>query len=177
MTCIVAVADEGRVWVGGDSAGVSGWSLHVRADEKVFSNGPFVMGFTSSFRMGQLLRYCLVPPEKDPESDLDRYMVTSFVDAVRKCLKDGGFARKKEESESGGTFIVGIGGSLFVVEDDYQISKQACGYAAVGSGDQIAAGALYASKHLEPEKRIVMALEAAEAHSSGVRGPFVIRHT
>lgn len=177
MTCIAAVADGERVWIGGDSAGVAGWSLNVRADEKVFANGPFVMGFTSSFRMGQLLRYCLTPPERDPECDLDRYMATSFIDAVRKCLKDGGFARKNEEAESGGTFIVGIAGSLFVVGDDYQVSKLACGYAAVGCGDQVAAGALYASKHLDPERRVRLALEAAEAHSSGVRSPFVIKHT
>jgi hypothetical protein len=51
MTCIVGLVDGGRVWLGGDSAGVSGWDLTVRADRKVFRNGPYVMGFTTSFRM------------------------------------------------------------------------------------------------------------------------------
>ena len=177
MTCIVGVAHAGRVWIGGDSAGVSGWSLAIRADEKVFANGPFVMGFTSSFRMGQLLRYSFVPPEKDPQSDIDRYMSTSFVDAVRRCLKDGGFALKKEEREEGGTFIVGIAGSLFLVEDDYQVGRQTCGYVAAGCGGDVALGSLYATKSLDPEHRVMLALESAEAHSAGVRGPFVVRHT
>lgn len=177
MTCIVGVASQGHVWIGGDSAGIAGWSLSVRADEKVFANGPFVMGFTSSFRMGQLLRYSFVPPEKDPESDLDRYMVTSFVDAVRRCLKEGGYALRKEEKEEGGTFIVGIAGSLFLVEGDYQVGKQSCGYVAAGCGSDIAIGSLYATKDVEPERRVKLALESAEAHSAGVRGPFVVRRT
>ena len=59
MTCIVGLVHEGVVYIGGDSAGVGGMSLTVRADEKVFQNGEFLMGFTTSFRMGQLLRYSL----------------------------------------------------------------------------------------------------------------------
>ena len=35
----------------------------VEKDEKVFQNGDFLISFTSSFRMGQLLRYAFEPPE------------------------------------------------------------------------------------------------------------------
>ena len=52
MTCIVGLIDGRRVWMGGDSAGVSGLDITVRADAKVFRNGDFLIGFTSSFRMG-----------------------------------------------------------------------------------------------------------------------------
>ena len=57
MTCIVGLIDGRRVWMGGDSAGVSGLDITVRADAKVFRNGDFLIGFTSSFRMGQLLAF------------------------------------------------------------------------------------------------------------------------
>ena len=41
MTCIVGLVHEGVVYIGGDSAGVGGMSLTVRADEKVLnSQGP-----------------------------------------------------------------------------------------------------------------------------------------
>lgn len=178
MTCIAGVAHGGKVWIGGDSAGMNGWTLTVRADEKVFSNGQFLMGFTSSFRMGQLLRYSFEPPEKDPASDLDRYMVTTFIDGVRRCLKDGGYAEKKDEAERGGTFIVGIGGALYMVDNDYQVATASDGYIAIGCGREIALGSLYATKEwADQEKRVRTALEAAEAHNGGVRGPFVIRNT
>ncbi|WP_245320978.1 hypothetical protein [Bradyrhizobium sp. NAS96.2] len=53
MTCIVGLVDKGQVFIGGDSAGVNAerLALVVRNDRKVFRNGDFVMGFTSSFRM------------------------------------------------------------------------------------------------------------------------------
>ena len=38
MTAIVGLAQSGAVYIGGDSAGVSGMSLTVRADAKVFRN-------------------------------------------------------------------------------------------------------------------------------------------
>ena len=36
MTCIAAIAEKGKVYIGGDSAGVAGLDLTIRADEKVF---------------------------------------------------------------------------------------------------------------------------------------------
>ena len=82
MTCIVGLLHDNSVYIGGDSAGVADYSLTVRADEKVFVNDGFIMGFTKSFRMGQLLRYCFKPPPYHPDSDLDEYMVKDFVNAV-----------------------------------------------------------------------------------------------
>jgi ATP-dependent protease HslVU (ClpYQ) peptidase subunit len=148
-------------------------SLAVRADTKVFRKGRYLFGFTTSFRMGQLIRYSLALPA--PKGDLDRFMTTRFVDALRDCLKTGGWARKEDEREVGGTFLVGVRGRLFAVYDDYQVGKAADGFAAVGCGDQIALGALYATKGtgMKPRARIKVALGAAERFSAGVRGPFV----
>src|SRR5690606_5374194 len=44
MTCIVAIKDGGSVWMGGDSAGCSGFDLTIRDDAKVFRNGPYLIG-------------------------------------------------------------------------------------------------------------------------------------
>jgi ATP-dependent protease HslVU (ClpYQ) peptidase subunit len=173
MTAIVGLARKGTVFIGGDSAGVSGMNLSVRADTKVFRNGPYLFGFTSSFRMGQLIHYSLKPPV--PKGDLDRFMTTKFVDALRECLKSGGYARKEEEQEMGGTFLVGVRGKLFTIHEDYQVGKPADGFAAVGCGDQVALGALYATagNGMKPRARVRLALHAAERFSAGVRGPFV----
>ncbi len=62
MTCIVGVVKDGVVYIGGDSAGVSGLRLIKRKDSKVFKRKGFIIGYTSSFRMGQLLRFKLDPP-------------------------------------------------------------------------------------------------------------------
>jgi len=174
VTCIVGLVDDGDVYIGGDSAGVSNSWLSLHANRKVFTNGPYVVGFTSSFRMGQLLRYALKPPPP-PERGLDRFMVTTFVDAVRRCLKDGGLAKKENEVETGGAFLVGVSGRLFAVYGDYQVTEEVGSYDAVGSGASIALGAMYATEGLLPRDRLRLALGAAERFSTYVRRPFTIR--
>lgn len=172
MTAVVGLVHNGRVHLGADSAGIAGWALTVRADEKVFRNGSYAMGFTSSFRMGQLLRHAFEPPA--PGSDLPKFMATTFIDAVRDCLKAGGWATKNSEQESGGNFLVGIHGRLFEIGCDYQVGEPVDGFAAVGCGFELALGALYATglAGMSVKRRIRVALEAAERFSAGVRGPY-----
>lgn len=174
MTCIAGLVEGSTVWIGGDSAGVAGLSMNVRADQKVFRNGPMLFGFTTSFRMGQLLRHTLVIPDHDPRVPVEKYMATTFVDAVRECLKSNGWACKTNERETGGTFLVGYKGRLFCVFDDYQVGESSDGYDSVGCGCEIAEGALFATAGQSPRERIETALKAAERHSAGVRGPFII---
>jgi hypothetical protein len=174
MTAIAGFCHEGKVWIGGDSAGVGGTHLVVRADPKVFRNGDFLFGFTRSFRMGQLLRYSLTPPRMFTGQDVYGFMVTTFIDAVRTCLKSGGYACREHETEYGGNFLVGYGGRLFEIDYDYQVGEPMDGYAAVGCGHQIVHGALFATVGMEPQPRMNLALAAAERHCSGVRGPFTV---
>jgi hypothetical protein len=174
MTCIVGIEHDDGVLIGGDSAGLAGWSKTIRADEKVFTVGPYAMGFTTSFRMGQLLRYSLDVPA--PDADVDRFMATTFVDAVRRTLKDGGWATTTEGQETGGVFLVGVAGRLYRVSSDYQFGRAADGYQAVGCGGDIALGSLHTTSQYDiaPDTRATLALEAAAALSGGVAGPFVL---
>ena len=170
------VCDQGKVWIGGDSAGVSGWDVTIRADSKVFKNGEFLFGFTTSFRMGQLIQYAFQPPKQMEDQDVFAYMCTTFVDALRSCFKAGGFAKRDSEVESAGTFLVGYRGRLFEISGDYQVGESVDGYLSCGCGREYASGAMFATKDLalSPEERLVLALRAAEHHSAAIRGPFVI---
>lgn len=172
MTCIVGLVDKGKIYMGADSAGVAGYSLTVRADKKIFKNGPFIMGFTSSFRMGQLLQYSFNPPKRHSDTDVMKYMVTDFIDSVRDCFKNGGFAEKDKEQESGGTFLVGYEERLFQIHSDYQVGESLKPYDACGCGSKTALGSLASTPGQDPFKRLKLALEVAESYSAGVRSPF-----
>lgn len=175
MTCIVGLEHQGAVYIGGDSAGIAGYDICTRGDEKVFFNDDVLMGFTSSFRMGQLLRYAFTVPEQSNKKADMAYLVTDFVDAVRAMYRDKGFLVKENEQEEGGTFLLGYRGKLYVVEDDFQVGIPTDGYASVGCGSNMALGALYATRGWsDPEKRVVTALEAAAQFSAGVRPPFTV---
>lgn len=174
MTCIVGLVEGSTVWMGGDSAGVAGLDISLRADSKVFRNGDFLIGFTSSFRMGQLLRFRLRPPARRPDQDLFHYMVCDFVESVRVCLKEGGFAHRSNDVETGGFFLVATEGRLFSIQDDYQVSEFSRGFHAIGCGAHYALGSLYTTRDLPAEQRVRRALETAEHFSGGVRAPFTI---
>lgn len=179
MTCIVGLQHADGVMMGGDSAGVSGWDLTVRADPKVFRNGDFLIGFTSSFRMGQVLQYDWSPPECPEHSDDFTYLVRDVVKSLRTVLKDAGCARNESGEESGGAFLLAYRARLYVIESDFQVGLPAKGYAAVGCGAQLARGSLcstLAVTSLPPEEHVRLALQAAEAHSAGVCGPFITLH-
>jgi len=142
MTCIIALEYDGKVYMGGDSASVAGYQIQKTYQPKVFTKGDFIIGFTSSFRMGQLLRYKLeIPNQGKSESDIE-YLTTSFIDAVRTCLKDGGFTTILNNEEKGGFFLVGYKGKVYKVQRDFQISRYQSGYTATGAGEEFAMGAM-----------------------------------
>lgn len=175
MTCIVGLVHDGKTYIGADSLGVkTPWLQKTdRKDPKVFENNGFVIGFTSSFRMGQVLAHSFNPPKVHADDNLFRYMVTDFIDAVRSTLKSAGYARRDNDVESGGEFLVGYRNRLFQVCSDYQVAENRCGYAAVGCGAEFAMGSLHATQalgDLHPQEEVLMALEAAVTFSAGVGG-------
>ena len=175
MTCIVGVVDKGKVYIGADSAALSGWDLCTREDRKVFVNNGFAMGFTTSFRMGQLLAHALKPPQIKPRDNLMRFMSVDFVNAARECLKGGGWASKQNETEKGGDFLVGYKGRLFFISSDYQVAESDVGFHAIGCGSGQAIGVLHVLRpKAEPRKAVLAALTIAEKCSGGVRAPFHI---
>ena len=170
MTCIVGIAEKGKVFIGGDSAGVSDTDMYIRADSKVFNVGPYIFGFTSSFRMGQLLRYSLkLPAPPKNNEDLSRFMCTKFVKAVQGCFSDGSFGNSQE----GGIFLVGVKGQLFTIEQDYQVCQVYETFQSVGCGRRYAMGSL-ATSIGDAKDRILKALQVTEQFSNSVRGPFTI---
>ncbi len=180
MTCIVGFVHDGSVYIGGDSAGVSGDDIKIRLDPKVFVlEDRFIIGFTSSFRMGQLLRFSLKLPVQKQDQDDYEFMCTAFIDAVRKCFSDGGYMGKDDddgEREEGGDFLVGYRGVLYEIGRDFQVGISQEPYSSIGCAESYAHGSLFATATLgwDPEKMINNALEAAAHFSTSVRGPFTI---
>ena len=142
---------------------------------KVFRVGEFLIAYTSSFRMGQILQYHLeVRHQQDGETD-ERYMVVAFVEAVRKCLKEQGYSRIESNQEQGGCFLVGYRGRLYSVYGDFQINSSITGVAAFGAGQEYALGAMSAlESYLPPLDRIQKALQISAQLSCAVFEPFYV---
>jgi len=179
MTCIVGIRTKDRVLIGGDSAGTDDtFGQRIRIDTKVFRINDFVIGYTTSYRMGQILRYELKLPKVTGE--IFKYMVTKFIPAVRDCLRKGGYLITHEDTnqEEASEFLVGYKNRLFIIGEDLQVGESFENYEASGCGEEYAMGALASEfQHKDPLKRIENALRASEKFSAGVARPFRILNT
>lgn len=178
MTCIVGLKDKNNVYIGCDSLGSNGVIKTNRVDSKVFKKNDFLIGFTSSYRMGQILQYNLVVTEQTSKQDDFEYMCTSFINGVRKCLKEGGYTKIDSNVESGGFFLVGYKKELYEVQCDFQVSIIKEPYNSCGSGMYFALGSLHESvnvrKEKDHEKIITNAIKAASYFSPSVGGDIKI---
>jgi hypothetical protein len=159
----------------------------MRKDPKVFAlNKHVAIGYTSSYRMGQLLRFnlqlpAIVDPVGEPRAeDLFEWAVKEFIPAARKVFKDGGYGKTNGDGDVGGYFLLAVRDRLFEVQSDFQVAEPSPSYVATGSGEAYALGALHAlcgpkdpkvgkDRAREIAKR---ALNAAVFHNAYVRPPF-----
>lgn len=195
MTCIVGLVgtagpERGKILLGGDCAGLAeGKEVYGLRNAKVFRKGPYAIGYTTSFRLGQIVRFAteLPEPPEAPEGEegeaaldphhtrLEAFFATTFSDSLRRALAAHGYERPLGE---GGSLLVGVRGRLFVLGLDFQVLVGQESFVAIGSGRHHAYGALAALDQLAGdsplglEQRARLALESAARFAPGVRGPF-----
>jgi hypothetical protein len=94
VTAIAGIVENGKVWMGGDSAATDGWLRQcILADPKVFVNKDFLIGNTGSVRIMQLLEHEFSPPTPHEGECGMAYMVKRFIPAVKSVLSSGGCER------------------------------------------------------------------------------------
>lgn len=178
MTCIVGLVKDNKVWIGGDSAGSDDTSICIRRDPKVFKNNGFLIGYSGSFRFGQLVHYKLIPPDRSEQRDIFEYMVSDFSEAIRTLAKEHGVSKVEDNVEeiTNISLLIGYQGRLFTLEEDFQIGEVINEYYAIGGGTDLALGSMYTTKDLKfpPKKRLQIALEASATFSKSVAPPFII---
>jgi len=176
MTCIVGMVSNDKVYIGADNIGSNNSQIQSRQDSKVFIKKDMVFGFTTSYRMGQLIKYQLIIPHRIDKS-VEEYMYTDFIESVSKLFETKNYSEISNNVQTGGTFIVGYQGKIFIVESDFQIVQPSDCYCSVGSGSSFALGSLYAndsSVNKLATTKIIEALECAEYFNPFVRKPFEI---
>jgi ATP-dependent protease HslVU (ClpYQ) peptidase subunit len=173
VTCIVALETGRGVWMGSDRAGSDGYTIGAVCSPKTFHNGPLLIGYTSSFRMGQLLQYALQPPLHSLGWDIDRWVATDLMRALRTAYADHGWDALHHNVAEGGNFLLALRGRCYEIQSDYSFLRSPTGEYAIGSGCYHALGSLHATRDwAKPKARVLAALEAAAEHVATVAGPF-----
>ncbi len=138
MTLIVGIdlEIEGKkiTYLAGDRCGSDGFSKSNYTKSKVFKRGEYAFGYTSSFRMGQILEYATISKDL-PSWKEESNLYVSFINWLRSAMKDGGFLQEKSGVVSAGNFIFYNGNILSEVQDGFSILIPSDGLLAVGSGE------------------------------------------
>ena len=184
MTCIVGLEHNEGVTIGGDSLLSDYWSGAAMVTPKVWKTGEFIYGYCGSLRAGQILQYIFTAPQLpdgNTDEDLELYLVNYWSEALRECFLHAGSAKIKHEVQStpNSWFLLGVRGRLYTMQSDFSVWRTDRGYAAIGSGEQFALGALEVLKrsHASIESKINSALAAAAEHAPTVGLPFHIVST
>lgn len=177
MTCIIGIESNGKVYMGGDSSAISGWENERINFKKVFITSGVMIGYSTSFRMGQIIEAHLDIPTFGEGGMY--YMVNLFIPALRSVLKDNGFTTIENNHETAGSLLVGISGHLYRINEDFSVTRAMDGFTAIGIGNQFALGAMAGimrsnQPKKEPDKMILQALEIAGYFSIGVSEPYYV---
>ena len=167
MTCIIAHTDGVSSFIAGDKLGSNGFTKTVQTEPKVFekefiklhddgltrTKEVMALGYTTSFRMGQLLNYNLNLPEQDASQTLSQYLVLKVIPIIRQMFKEEWGARDASQDVGGGQFIILHNHTIYEVQEDFSVLQPKTRITAVGSGTYHAIAAMQAYIEVENESK------------------------
>ena len=177
MTCIVGLVDNGKVYIGADSATTSGSRRIIRKNPKAIKRGEFVIGGAGVSVINNVMAHVTtIPPFYENQDSID-YLMNTFIPLFRTAIKEMGQMTVKDGVETtGNNFLIGFRGHLFRIGTDFSVLEPVDNFESVGSGGHYALGVLYATadSDMKPEERINQALKCASYFDSHVYPPFEI---
>lgn len=174
MTCIVGIEHDGGVTIGGDSCITTGGTYSLSAEPKVFRVGELLLGMSGDVSALQAIRYGLAVPEWPEGMEIHAWMASRLRPALMAVTKAAALSQSNGGKETHSAWIiVGVRGQAWEVASDGAMTRSRNGYESIGSGYEVALGALAVATGT-PEERALAALQAAEKHVPSVRGPFTV---
>jgi len=173
MTCILACIKNKKVHMMGDKQGSNGFIYsNYSKISKVFKNKEFLIGYTTSFRMGQLLQYNWEPPVKSSDDSEEVYLFNKVVTSILNCFKANDFGYKDKANWEGGNFLIGWRGRLFEMQPEMSLLEHT-DFTSVGSGEYHAVAAMNTLRitrtyDTDPKKFLETALLVASRCVHGV---------
>lgn len=168
MTVIAGITHRGRVYLAGDASVSWGDGGTCQSLRKVRRCGGILLGACGDKALADLVltgRWCPRWDGSSPGPWLTDVLAPALRSRTRGVRGDLGL-------------LLGIGGQLWAMGRDGGAHDWATPYAAVGSGADVALGALHESAMgrpvLAPATRLRRALRAAEEHCASVVGPWAM---
>lgn len=163
MTIIVAIEHGAEVHIGCDSAITTADRVDALHGPKWWTRGEVLVAYAGDLRAVAVAREAHAR-QRHPREDVEAY-VDRLARRTRAALRKARIAPAELE------LLVVLRGRAYVVTDGVK-TRSAYGYAAIGSGSDLALGSLASTEYSPPEDRVRLALEATARHSSSCAEPF-----
>jgi 20S proteasome alpha/beta subunit len=171
MTCIIAISNGKKVYMGGERGHSDSHTLVSSSQPKIFDVGSYLIGYAGNTGIGQAVIHNFeFPAVKTP--NIYKHMTGVFIPSLRTFIKDNDIKLPENEDDAA-SFLVGVKGRVYEIDtSDLQCVEydEVC----VGSGASYAYGSLYSTKEYNSLERIKAGIEAAILYSPSCQYPIDI---
>jgi ATP-dependent protease HslVU (ClpYQ) peptidase subunit len=182
MTTLIGI--QGRTWalLGADTRIADDSTIYklAKGHSKIVEHEDFTIACAGDLRAINILQAGLKLPKTYVVKD-DAHFITSFlIPAMRKAFADSGYEKTNDgQSSHESEFLVVYKAKIYEIGSDYSWVQDSRNIYALGSGGQIALGALASMQgdlttRTEARKIAGKALEIASAYNSDTAPPFHI---
>ena len=167
MSLVIAIKDKDRIVLGADKQVSTGGSKE-HTSTKIWPVAELpgaIMGGVGSARASQIIQYTNIIDKNLIDKDIDTdFIICSLAPTIAAGLKANGINIEVKDDDVctmlPNAFIFAYKDRAWMIWNDLSVSELE-EYFAIGSGSDVAKGALFATKKQNPFERIVTAIDAA----------------
>ena len=167
MSLVIAIKDKDRIVLGADKQASAGGSKD-HTNTKIWPVEGLkgaVMGSVGSARVSQIIQYSkIIDKNLIDDSISTDYIICALVPAIAASLKSHGIVLDPASGDTcplmPNAFLFAYKNRAWMIWNDMSVSELE-DYLAIGSGAEVARGALFATPEKNPFDRIVTSIDAA----------------
>jgi ATP-dependent protease HslVU (ClpYQ) peptidase subunit len=144
MTAIVGIQGKGWAVIAADSMTTyDDKPYYAKGMDKAVRKGDYVFAFAGDAVAGNIAEFLWTPPKLIKTMPLDAFMQVKVLPSLRDAMKEHGYEPDAiKDPNAGFDALMCLNGVIYEIDEEYMWSRDDRGLYAVGSGGQLALGAL-----------------------------------
>jgi len=144
MTAIVGIQGKGWAVIAADSMTTyDDKPYYAKGMVKAVRKGDYVFAFAGDAVAGNIAEFLWTPPKIIKTMPLDAFMQVKVLPSLRDAMKEHGYEPDAiKDPNAGFDALISLNGVIYEIDEEYMWSRDDRGLYAVGSGGQLALGAL-----------------------------------
>ena len=144
MTAIVGIQGKGWAVIAADSMTTyDDKPYYAKGVDKAVRKGDYVFAFAGDAIAGNIAEFLWTPPKFIKTMPLDAFMQVKVLPSLRDAMKEHGYEPDViKDPNAGFDALMCVNGVIYEIDEEYMWSRDDRGLYSVGSGGQLALGAL-----------------------------------